>query len=281
MNQPSDIALDLSGIGIVVRGLEPELKSHFEAVWADYRPEGAVANLLDVSVRVEGDPVTDRTLTAKTSRGDVRRERAVFSMREGAIDIDPEGLARARIAPADVRVQYHALINLICAGLAWLLPNRGGALLHAAGIVVDGRAFVLVGPSGSGKTTWARLAKGAGALLLSDDMVFVDGAEAGVEALSAPIRGDRADPNGPGRWPLAGILFPVQGETAGLSDAGRLLAATRLVANLPYLSDCPQDDGRIDELVKHLLSSAPTYELTFAKDAGFLDFLRSLPAAEG
>ncbi|NIM00537.1 MAG: hypothetical protein GTN89_06620, partial [Acidobacteria bacterium] len=149
-----------------------------------------------------------------------------------------------------------------------------------AGIVLeDGRAFVLVGPSGSGKTTWARLAKEAGALLVSDDMVFVDGAATGVEVLSAPIRGDRANPKGPGRWPLAGILFPVQGETAELKDVGQLIAATRLLANLPYLSDCPQDDGRIDGLVQHLLAAAPTYELTFAeRDAGFLDRLRSLKA---
>ncbi len=276
MNDDTDIALDLSGIGIVVRGLSPELKGHFEEVWAAYRPDEASSGLLDVEVRVEGDPVTDRVLSAKTSRGDVRRDRAIFAMREGAIDIAPDGRAKARIAPAELQVQYHALVNLICAALAWLLPNRGGALLHAAGIVLDGRAFVLVGASGSGKTTWARLAQAAGALYLSDDMVFVDGADRGVEVLSAPIRGDRANPRGPGRWPLAGILFPVQGETPRLEDVGRLTAATRLVANLPYLSDCPQEDGRIDELVQHLLAAAPTYKLTFAKDAKFLDCLRSL-----
>jgi hypothetical protein len=53
---------------------------------------------------------------------------------------------------------------------ALLMGNFAGLMLHAAGVVKEGRGYAFVGPSGSGKTTLASSMEGD-ALVLADDGV--------------------------------------------------------------------------------------------------------------
>lgn len=56
---------------------------------------------------------------------------------------------------------------------SWALSARGGVLLHASGVSVNGSGALVTGVSGAGKSTLARWAREAGALLLSDEVVGV------------------------------------------------------------------------------------------------------------
>ena len=53
---------------------------------------------------------------------------------------------------------------------AYRVQELGGAILHCAGIVRDGRAYLFLGRSGAGKTTVSRLSLAAGLEVLSDDL---------------------------------------------------------------------------------------------------------------
>src|SRR5262245_54264958 len=62
---------------------------------------------------------------------------------------------------------------------------HGGLLLHGAGVVRGGRAFVFFGPSGSGKTTVTHLSPAD--LVLSDDLTLVVPAPDGFRAAGIPF----------------------------------------------------------------------------------------------
>ena len=58
--------------------------------------------------------------------------------------------------------------------LAFQLYRRGGAVLHASAVEVDGQALAFVAPSGGGKSTMATLLCADGAGLITDDVLAVD-----------------------------------------------------------------------------------------------------------
>jgi len=70
---------------------------------------------------------------------------------------------------------------LAAAGQVWLL--------HAAGVVIDGRAFVFAGESGDGKSTAATAMVARGADYISDEWIAID-REARVVGMARPIMFD-------------------------------------------------------------------------------------------
>lgn len=65
-------------------------------------------------------------------------------------------VARARVSPDALGVS-----TFLSSTTSTIVERLGGVILHAAGVVVDGRAVLFVGPSGAGKTTAANLCSSA------------------------------------------------------------------------------------------------------------------------
>lgn len=276
-HHPSQLEFDLSGLVVRLSLSDPQLAQQLQQRWRQfYSRRAARAALLDVNVQSAGRAASRGALTAGELRPSFSRDAARFELSEGSIDVRASGHAELQLDPDSTDRQCYALINLLSAALAWRLPSSGGALVHGAGVVIDGSAFVLIGASGSGKTTWATLAKSAGAIFLSDEMTFIDGAGERAEVLSVPIRGNHPEPHGPGRWHLAAWLFPLHGAEARLDPMPSLLAAASLAANLPFVSALLETDGRLASVIESLLSRTPCYRLTFARDSSFMERLRPL-----
>lgn len=138
---------------------------------------------------------------------------------------------------------------------SWLLPRRGGLLLHAAGIVKDGRALVFPGKSGAGKSTLSKLAASAGLRLLSDELVPVLPWRGGYAAYGSPFWGELRRPGSDGRFKLRGLysLHKARKNSVEPGPAGEMLrrllrcsmnfssdasAARRLLAAAAGLADC-------------------------------------------
>ncbi len=66
--------------------------------------------------------------------------------------------------------------------LGFVLRLRGRTCLHASAVAVDGRALALVGPAGAGKSTTAAALADRGCPVLSDDMLPLEPAPAGLLA---------------------------------------------------------------------------------------------------
>jgi hypothetical protein len=207
--------------------------------------------------------------------------RARFALPEGHAEVASAGEARIRLVRGTPSTAYFAMQNLLRACLAWSLPGRSAALLHAAALAIGKRGFALVGPEGCGKSTWARIGDEHGAHVLSDDLVLVECGDAGAELLGSPFRSTHEGDYRPGRWRLAAILFPRHGAPPAIADCDALRAGARLAANLPFVADAIERDDRVAQLVDRLVREVPCRELTFAPDPSFLDLLRAEPSSRG
>jgi hypothetical protein len=266
---------DLSGLVVRFRGLDDALAGLFASRWAPFVTRRDTTPWLDVAVTASDHTIATGRPMRKSIAGEVRGGGGRFRSDEGEIEVDPEGRARVRLGRGDDQWRFWGLANLVGAALAVRLPSRPGALLHAAGVVIDGRGFVLIGPEGAGKSTFARMAAAGWERVISDDTVLVDGASGHLELLGSPTRSHEATNLGRGRWPIAALLHARWGTEARLDPAGRLATEALLAANLPFLSSGWGHDARLDALVPFLAGAVPHRVLTFSPDPSFVALLRA------
>lgn len=123
--------------------------------------------------------------------------------------------------------------------LSWgLLSRVGGALLHAAVAVKDGRGYVFTGRSGAGKSTLSGLLHAEGWRIMNDDRVVVFRRGGAWRVAGTPWHGS-------GRFaeaaeaPLAGIYFLRQAAECRLEPMSAAPARMALldVAAVPWFED--------------------------------------------
>ncbi len=269
------VEFDFSGLGVVLEGVAA--REEFEGIshaWAAYRASEIVAPLLSIRVLEDRPAAEDRAEAPKGMSLSFEGTSATYGTSRGTCRVELAGHATVHLAPGTEPVRRYALQNFVRAAMAFLLPSRNGAVIHAAGIVLDGRGFVLPGASGAGKSTAAALAETRGALVVSDDLVLVDGASGGAELLGSPFRSTHPSACPPGRWPLAGILLPEKGASPSLRPAPALAIKTRLLSNLTFIAELVAADPRVAAVVEKLAAEVPSAVLTFALEPSFVDLLK-------
>jgi len=270
------LTLDLSGLSVRLTGLDEALEAAFRAHWSPFLTDRREAPpWVEIAVAASGQTLVARPVMRPVMTCEIEPGRARFACDEGAIELGVAGPASALLGLGKTSWRFWGLTNLLTAALAYRLPSRPGALVHAAGIVIEGRAFLLTGASGSGKSTWAQAAREAGARVISDDAVVVDAASGVVELLGTPIRAHQAHPGGVGRWPVAAILHAKWGSAPSLAPVAPLAFHARLAGNLPFLGTAWGRDERLDALTDLLAERVAHRELTFAPDPSFVPLLRS------
>jgi len=268
-------AFDFSGLGIVLEGSSAaEEIAGLCRDWAAYRAATSVPPFLALHVLEDRPAAEEGAVAPKGMSLSFDGTSATYRTSRGTCRVELDGHATVHLAPGTEAFRRFALQNLVRAAIAFLLPSRNGAAIHAAGIVLDGRGFVLPGASGAGKSTAAALAESRGALVVSDDLVLVEGADKGAVLLGSPFRSTHPSACPRGRWPLAGILLPEKGTTPSLRPATRLAVKARLLSNLTFVADLVADDPRVVAVVNRLAAEVPSAVLTFAREPSFVDLLK-------
>jgi hypothetical protein len=265
------LGIDLSGVALRLDGLPAEVGERLARDWRRFAGPVSAAPFLRVEVEPFDAGELREPFRPKAMVSRPGPTSAQFEMPEGTAEVRGD-TTRVRLARDLGERGYQAFHNLLRASLAWRLPDRGGAMLHAAGLVVGGRAFVLAGPEGSGKSTWVRHGEAAGARAISDDVVVVDRASGRLEALGTPFCSTHRIDYRPGRWPVAAILWPEHGSNAALADTPPLLARAKLAASLPFLAEGLGTDPRVGETIEGLCR-ARCLRLTFPPDPSFVPVL--------
>lgn len=127
------------------------------------------------------------------------------------------------------------LENCLRLVVGYRMLELGGALLHSAGVVVDGRAWVFPGQSGSGKSTLARTALDAGLAVLSDDMnALLPQTGGGLMAQKLPFAGDLGPTETDAdQYPVAGCCRLTKGAANAVAPLRRSEALALLLASAP------------------------------------------------
>jgi hypothetical protein len=147
--------------------------------------------------------------------------------------------------------------------LGLFLPAIGACLLHAAAIVRDGRAAILLAPDEGGKTTAVRLAPSG--IILCDDQVIVMRGQGGFHVWGTPwglhvTAGAHA--------PLAGLFLLKKARRFQLRPLSRrALAAAIRLETAGSLAILPRELRRkAGAIIDALVAAAPAWTLAFPKD---------------
>ncbi len=273
-----------------------------DATYADFLDSGAPADLeaavsltLDPAPDVTGLPVlfeTEETWTAY-------RDGDAVILRLRAAGGPADYLWQARLAPAiggdavdritvhcgpllvgqrEGRVElenplHYPLDQLL---LMFLLANRRGVIVHAAGLARAGRGVFLAGRSGAGKTTFMRQCAGRADLEgLSDDRVIAREIDGALSLFGTPWAGEGRVAAG-ARADLAGIAFLHQSERNELRPLGAAAAFQQLLATVSILWFDRERMEAATGFCERLVSSVPCYELHFRPEPAAADLLDEL-----
>ncbi len=158
--------------------------------------------------------------------------------------------------------------------LAAAVFKAGGMMLHAAGIVRRGLAYLFFGHSGSGKTTVSRLSNAE--LVLNDDLVVLMPAGRGWQVYGTPFwNPTQVQPNSDSAG-LMGFFRLIQDKRVYLESMATSQAIAEMIANIPVL---PADPGHNFELlsrIQSLVREFPCYRLHFLPDASFWQVIETL-----
>ena len=158
-------------------------------------------------------------------------------------------------------------------------------LLHAAGVVREGFAYLFTGSSGAGKSTVCRLLEGNGDfIILHDDMVALSQSESGFRVWSTPLGGEMPASSSISA-PLRAIFFLIQDKSTYATKVSGWQTMHSLIPQMLPPLTCKNGDITIDpaESLKMLLAMAgtvPSYELHFRPDLSFWRCIEQLPFRE-
>ncbi|MGD8374968.1 MAG: hypothetical protein PVF68_02405 [Acidobacteriota bacterium] len=270
------VGLDVAGFRVRARGLSDEQAIWFARRYGIFAAEGE-AGVPDVVVDVRRGPV-DGFLQVDTSGGpelyrlateyEGKRLRC-WSYRFAGWFGREEGAGGLALCDVEGRGFESSLENFLRVLYATLALHRGAFLLHSAGIVREGAAYLFFGPSGSGKTTTCRLS--AGHRVISDDLILVLDDD-GPRAASIPFRGHLAElPRRQERFPIAGFYRLIQDRTVRLERLETARAVSELMGSLPFVTERPQNGPVVLEALGRAIDAVPAYRLHFRKDASFWD----------
>jgi hypothetical protein len=174
----------------------------------------------------------------------------------------------ATIAPFVLNYPYDQAILLN------RLVQFGAGVVHACGVVVDGRGLIFGGPSDVGKTTLARLWRKDSATLLNDDRVILRTGDGKATLSGSPWHGEESEVRAQ-TVPLRAIFHLKQAR----ENKVRKLAATEALAKLIATTVAPfylkENMERLLESWAQIVELVPSYVLEFTPDRRALDACRA------
>jgi hypothetical protein len=175
------------------------------------------------------------------------------------------------LASGEFEPELRALENYIRCAVAWCAAERGGALVHAASAVRNGKAYLFYGESGAGKSTLS--AVDTRGRVVSDDLSLVlPRPGGGLDLVGSPFRGtfEQGEPV-VGRFPLAAGFRIVKSTEAAVRPVQRAVAFGQLVGNLTFVAEAFRERPDLFASVDAAFAGVPLLQLHFRKDDSYWD----------
>jgi hypothetical protein len=273
------LAIELGDLRLSFSGLDRELEARLDERYGPFRSGGPRGEGLRVGLfRAERDyfiqPAPEPEFNPVLLECEGDRVRYLGYRVAGWFDVGPGSgqllLARGPFEPAERAVE-----NYIRAAVAWLAAARGGALVHAASAVHEGRGYLFYGESGAGKSTLAACNRRA--RVVSDDLSLVLPDPAGEpELVGSPFRGTYEEGETVvGRFPLVAGFRIVKDRHAEVRPVPRARALAELVGNLPFVAEAFGRRPDLFDRLQRAFGSLPLAHLHFRKDESYWDAIEA------
>ncbi len=162
--------------------------------------------------------------------------------------------------------------NFLRVLFAWLCLDQQGLLIHASGVISQGKGYVFMGASGSGKTTAARLSLHR--TVLSDDMVIVKKEGERFYLYGVPFQGDFPEAQRTNASAELHRIFALAKDSDHfVSPLGVAEAVARLTACVPFVMSQPANAQKVIHICEELGKQVPIRELHFRPDARFWEVI--------
>jgi hypothetical protein len=269
---PAQLGLRLGGRQIELEQLDAGLVRELERRWGGFVVP-ARSRAADLTVRFfRGGPGTwlerwqpgERYRLESVGHDD---ERVVASYHFGLAREGQRATWRAGLSDDPAEPPARIVENLIRFLAAHLALDDGGFALHAAGILREGRAYLLAGPSRAGKSTAARLVPQAESLGDDYGMVVREGQRWLCPALPFDNSECVRDRPTSGVYPLAGVWRLQQAEATRAESVHKLGASARLLACAAFAWAMPERNGELLDHVRSLVEAGLFRDLQFQRDA--------------
>lgn len=156
--------------------------------------------------------------------------------------------------------------------VAYRLHELGGAVIHGAGLILNGEGLLFAGRSGAGKSTVSRMGQERGLTVLSDDLNALLPRDETVLLAGLPFTGDLERGDG-SAVPLRGLYRLVQDPDDSLHPLGRAEAVATLMACSPFLNADPHRRASLFSTLLALAERMTAWELRFSLRGGMWDIL--------
>lgn len=258
------IGLEIAGFGFNIKSASAGIISILEKRYGRFgRPVGSGYDLEIVEVRGSQTPfkpaVSFDGRMLRIKRGDF----------EAAID------TRSRSGLVKVAPTEQCLDAFLRSLISFLLIRSGGFMLHSAGLVKNGKAYIFPGKSGAGKSTLSKLASGSGGGgVISDEINILRLEQGRWRAFGSPFWGEMRADGRPGSWTLGGIYLLKKSAANRISVCGEADAYRTLLRCLVNFSVDAETAALVLANTARLVSAAAPGRLEFSKEnADYLKFI--------
>jgi hypothetical protein len=154
-----------------------------------------------------------------------------------------------------------------------ILASRGGLLLHAAGGVREGKAFLFAGVSGAGKTTISRYAP-ADVRLLTDEISYLRDSPSGFLACGTPFAGELAKTGENLSAPLDTLFFLEKGSENRIESISPADALCTLMRNILFFTHDQRLVNQVFNSACKLIQQVNVRRLIFLPDSRVWEIIR-------
>ncbi len=213
-----------------------------------------------------GEYLFNPTLTSHADRVELSCQSYVAS-----IPLDTNVHGTIGVLEERTLVEGRAVENFLRIRIAHKALEQKGLMLHSAGLVYGGQAYIFTGHSNAGKTTLTRKAFRKGACVLSDDINLITPTKAGrYQAHAVPFTGEfgrTLDHEGSrDAYPLAGIILLEQSNTLKTEAVRTSQAFAAMLAGCPFVNTEAIRSAALFDAVDNVLSNTPVIRLLSRSD---------------
>ncbi len=281
----NSLVLELPALRIRFTGLSAPQHTYLKQGYKNFIPELQKHNTIDVDcdiVRLDAAPnltIDELTVDGQYAPQKIAKEspgcfkvtgddfEAHFDLRSTNYTSTLGTLKEHELTKAPVIENYMRIL-----AAHWVLRSRG-LVLHSAGLVIDGKAYIFSGRSNAGKTTLTRKAHKTGAQVLSDDINLLLPDKDGYAAYAVPFTGEfgrtLCHPGGSESYPLAGVILLEQGDHLNTHPVTSAAAVARLLTGCPFVNTDKAESALLFDAVSELVAKVRVIKLTSGREDNF------------